>query len=834
MATTNLFSRPGLQGGCVHRQRPRGARFSVKKTCEAIDLGAELGAQVYVMWGGREGVEADAAKDVQVALDRYKEAVDLCCEHIRDRGLDMRIALEPKPNEPRGDIFLPTVGHALAFIGELEWPDMVGLNPEFAHETMTGLSFHHGVAQALWHGKLFHIDLNGSGSASTTRTSGSVPRGGPRRFLHGEAARGLRLGRGMRHFDAHPYRTDDADGVWDFARGCMRTYLILAEKAGGSTTDPEIQDALAAAMADAIAEPTRACRRASSDIASGFDEDALAAQGYGHERLDQLVTELLLGARVPRVPLVVGVDSSTSACKVEVRDADTGAVIASGGHPTRATTRPAASRTQEWWRRSEAPAPQAGARRAPAGAIAVAGQQHGLVVLDDRRGAAARPSCGTTPSRRTMRSGWSTSPGGAAAWAAACGSVPVAERSRSPSSPGCARASPTPSDPRRRCSCPTTGSRRGSPVAHHRPGRRLGHRLLVARPRPVPHRPARARRRHRTGSAPPRGPGSHRGRRRWRATARGRAGHRRQHGRRPRRSGSARRPRAELRHQRHRVHGQRQAPAPTRRAPSPASPTPPGGSSPWSARSTRPRSPTPSPACSASTTPSSTLCARRPPAPAGSCSCPTSTASARPTCPTPPARSPGCARRDPRAARPRPSRGSCATCWRGRPDVRCRERGRIDRRIVFIGGGARSAAYRQVVADLTGRVVVVPAEEELVARCRRAGRCGAPRVPGSRRSTRPGTSPRATWWSPTRPSAADVRATSTHVPERTPTRERDRRLPGAGGEGRAGPPRRRRPRPQPEGEGNEAGPKAHQNPAGGGPLHDVRRRQPPLREPGTR
>ena len=176
MATTNLFSLPIFKEGAFTANDPRVRRFAVRKTCEAIDLGAELGAEVCVMWGGREGVEVDAAKDIRLALDRYKEAVDLCCEHIRERDLGMRVAIEPKPNEPRGDIILPTVGHALAFIADLEWPKMVGLNPEFAHETMSGLSFSHAVAQTLWHGKLFHIDLNASGSAATTKTSGSDPR----------------------------------------------------------------------------------------------------------------------------------------------------------------------------------------------------------------------------------------------------------------------------------------------------------------------------------------------------------------------------------------------------------------------------------------------------------------------------------------------------------------------------------------------------------------------------------------------------------------------------------------------------------------------------------
>ncbi|HET8620145.1 MAG TPA: xylose isomerase, partial [Acidimicrobiales bacterium] len=160
MATTNLFSRPVFKEGAFTANDPAVRRFAIAKTLDAVELGVELGATTYVMWGGREGVEADAAKDVRAALDRYAEAVNICCAHVRDRGYDLRFALEPKPNEPRGDLFLPTVGHALAFIGELEWPDMVGLNPEFAHETMSGLSFRHAVAQCLWQGKLFHIDLN--------------------------------------------------------------------------------------------------------------------------------------------------------------------------------------------------------------------------------------------------------------------------------------------------------------------------------------------------------------------------------------------------------------------------------------------------------------------------------------------------------------------------------------------------------------------------------------------------------------------------------------------------------------------------------------------------
>ncbi len=293
MATTNLFSRPVFKEGAFTANDPAVRRLAVRKTCDAIDLGAELGAEVYVLWGGREGVEAEAAKDVGAALDRYAEALNLCCQHARERGYAMRFALEPKPNEPRGDLFLPTVGHALAFIGELEWPDMVGVNPEFAHETMSGLSFTHAVAQCLWHGKLFHIDLNAQriGKFDQDFRFGSE---GIRDAFYLEQLLEESGWDGMRHFDAHAYRTEDAEGVWDFASGCMRTYLILKEKAARFAVDEEIQAARRVAKVAQLSEPTGdlATIRAGTD-----DEDALAAYGYGHERLDQLVTELLLGAR---------------------------------------------------------------------------------------------------------------------------------------------------------------------------------------------------------------------------------------------------------------------------------------------------------------------------------------------------------------------------------------------------------------------------------------------------------------------------------------------------------------------------------------------------------
>ena len=299
MATTNLFSLPVFADGAFTANDPAVRRFAMQKTLRSIDLGAELGASVFVMWGGREGVECDAAKEVGAALDRYREAVNVCCAHVRDRGIDMRFALEPKPNEPRGDLFLPTVGHALAFIEQLEWPEMVGLNPEFAHETMSGLSFHHAVGQALWADKLFHIDLNAQRIGKYDQDFRFASEGQRDAFY---TVRLLESSGwpGMRHFDAHPYRTEDPDGVWDFARGCMRSYLILADKARRFDTDADIQDALA--------------RIRSSDLGTGqvdwrdhaslqrlrdetFDEEALTAGGSGHERLDQLVNELLLGVR---------------------------------------------------------------------------------------------------------------------------------------------------------------------------------------------------------------------------------------------------------------------------------------------------------------------------------------------------------------------------------------------------------------------------------------------------------------------------------------------------------------------------------------------------------
>jgi len=302
MTTTNLFSNPIFKGGAFTATDPEVRRIAVVKAMDSIDLGAELGAKVHVLWGGREGVESQAAVDVRMALDRYKEAIDLLCSYIRERGYEMRIALEPKPNEPRGIILLPTVGHALAFIERLEWPEMVGVNPEFAHETMSGLSFHQGVAHALWAGKLFHIDLNAQ-----------VPGRYDQDFRFGseelkEAFFLVKLLEdanwdGMRHFDAHAYRTEDPEGVWEFAKGCMRTYLILADKAKRYRQDASIGEALAKAMVPSLSEETwtgslEALREyVSGKKADGAWEAGIASRGLGHERLDQLVMELIMGIR---------------------------------------------------------------------------------------------------------------------------------------------------------------------------------------------------------------------------------------------------------------------------------------------------------------------------------------------------------------------------------------------------------------------------------------------------------------------------------------------------------------------------------------------------------
>ena len=297
MATTNLFRHPVFRDGAFTANDPAVRRHAIRKVLANLDVAAELGAKVYVCWGGREGCETDAAKDVRLALDRYKEAFDLLCGYVLERGYQLRFALEPKPNEPRGDMFLPTIGHALAFIGSLEHPELVGLNPEVGHEQMAGLNFHHGVAQALWHGKLFHIDLNAQRGPRFDQDLrfGSEDQKGAF-FLVDLLERGGY--QGPRHFDARQYRTEDPDGVWDFAAGCMRTYLILKERAAAFRTDPEVAEALAASGVPDLATPTLRPGETLDELrGESFDPAARARSGLRYERLDQLVVDYVLGVR---------------------------------------------------------------------------------------------------------------------------------------------------------------------------------------------------------------------------------------------------------------------------------------------------------------------------------------------------------------------------------------------------------------------------------------------------------------------------------------------------------------------------------------------------------
>lgn len=297
-ATTNLFGHPVFKDGGFTSNDRAVRRFALRKVMRNIDLAAELGAQVYVCWGGREGAESGAAKDVRAALSRYKEGFDLLGQYVVDQGYDLRFAIEPKPNEPRGDILLPTIGHALAFIDSLERPELVGVNPEIGHEEMAGLNAAHGYAQALWHDKLFHIDLNGQT--------------GPRydqdfRFGAGNA-RGafwvvdtlLQGGYdGPVHFDFKTPRTEDEDGVWTAAAACMTNYLVLRDKALAFRADPDVQEALAASRVAELATPTLAEGETWQDLQAAPEEDpeTLGARGMAFERLDQLALEHLYGVR---------------------------------------------------------------------------------------------------------------------------------------------------------------------------------------------------------------------------------------------------------------------------------------------------------------------------------------------------------------------------------------------------------------------------------------------------------------------------------------------------------------------------------------------------------
>ncbi len=296
MATTNLFSQPVFRDGAFTSHDRRVREFALGKTMRAMDLGVELGAQVFVFWGGREGVETDAAKDPVEAIRRYRECLNYLCAYARDRKYDIRFALEAKPNEPRGDIYLPTTGAMLAFIETLDHPGMVGVNPEVAHEHMAGLNMTHAVAQAIERGKLFHIDLNDQRPGRYDQDFRFGSENPKAAFFLVQLLEDRNWG-GCRHFDAHAYRTEDEDGVFDFAAGCMRTYLILAGKAQRFREDREIQ-ALRSEIAAHGGGPITFSPAAARELRDrNTDAGALAARGLLYERLDQLVTELLLGAR---------------------------------------------------------------------------------------------------------------------------------------------------------------------------------------------------------------------------------------------------------------------------------------------------------------------------------------------------------------------------------------------------------------------------------------------------------------------------------------------------------------------------------------------------------
>lgn len=300
MATTNLFSHPIFKDGAFCSPDPRVRAYAYQKAMRGIDLGMELGAGIYVFWGGREGSEVDAGKDPVESIKRYRDAFNFLIGYVKDQGYPVTFALEAKPNEPRGHIFLPTTGAMLGFIATLDDPSMVGVNPEVAHETMAGLNFVHAVAQAMDAGKLFHIDLNDqeAGRYDQDFRFGSA---NPKQAFFLVKLLEDRGYDGMRHFDAHAYRTEDVDGVWDFCAGCMRTYLILKDKAARFNADGEIQELLAALTADPDGlEPLlQAYTRDHALALLGRQTDiyTLGAEGRKLERLDQMAMEIVLGVR---------------------------------------------------------------------------------------------------------------------------------------------------------------------------------------------------------------------------------------------------------------------------------------------------------------------------------------------------------------------------------------------------------------------------------------------------------------------------------------------------------------------------------------------------------
>lgn len=297
MATTNLFSHPVFKDGALTSNDKDIRRYAIRKVMKNIELAVELGAKIYVCWGGREGAESESSKDAYVALERYREAFNVLGQFVLDNKYDIKFAIEPKPNEPRGDIFLPTIGHALGFISMLDHPELVGLNPEVGHEQMANLNFVHGIAQALWQKKLFHIDLNGQRGPKYDQDFV---------FGHGDLKSAFFLVEllerynydGMRHFDYKPVRTENDNGVWESATANMRMYLILKERAAAFRSDPRVIEAMKNSNIPGLNEPTLNSGETWRDLAKdSFDVEAAGARGYNYEVLDQLAMEHLMGVK---------------------------------------------------------------------------------------------------------------------------------------------------------------------------------------------------------------------------------------------------------------------------------------------------------------------------------------------------------------------------------------------------------------------------------------------------------------------------------------------------------------------------------------------------------
>lgn len=298
MATTNLFSHPVFKDGAFTSNDRDIRRYAIRKVMRNIELAVDLGAETYVCWGGREGAESESSKDAYVALERYKEAFNVLGQYVIDQGFNIKFAIEPKPNEPRGDIFLPTIGHALGFISELDHPELVGLNPEVGHEQMANLNFVHGIAQALWQKKLFHIDLNGQRGPKYDQDFV---------FGHGDLKSAFFLVdllesygyAGPRHFDYKPVRTENMDGVWASATSNMRTYLILKDRAAAFRSDPRVIAAMKNSHVDQLLIPTLAAGESWRDLAAdSFDVEAAGERAYHYEVLDQLAMEHLMGVSI--------------------------------------------------------------------------------------------------------------------------------------------------------------------------------------------------------------------------------------------------------------------------------------------------------------------------------------------------------------------------------------------------------------------------------------------------------------------------------------------------------------------------------------------------------